>query len=244
MPEKMRKDINMKSEKSISTKLMEYGFDISKWERETLEWDRSVGKIVYIKQIHNDYKDPDALELYEPEKYNALIDYQKRIYGELAQRKIYDIFLEWIEESQVWEVLENWKEKMRIYMNNPVSRNRIFAHFWWWLVYAIENKSVIIHATESKEIIQKIETYNTLFKHDSIPEDLIKEREDNTIGKIHSFLEKNPWKPVILIFGWLHNFQDNIESIFNKKPIQEIISFNELAEKYIKSKNKKYNPLQ
>jgi hypothetical protein len=50
----------------------------------------------------------------------------------------------------------------------------------------------MIHATESKEIIQKIETYNRLFKHDPIPEDLIKEREDNAIGKIQSFLEKNP----------------------------------------------------
>ncbi len=49
------------------------------------------------------------------------------------------------------------------------------------------------------------------------------------------FLQKNPWAKVVLIFGSLHNFCDNIDSIFlDKKPVQEIISFPGLAEEYIK----------
>ncbi len=139
----------------IQEEMKSYWFDRAKWQKEILPWNKEIWSIIFIKQIHNDYQNPERLETENPGQYNTLIQYQKEIYGELARRKIQNVFVEWLQEGQAGKILEKWKNTVRPQSKDPETRKRLFAHFWWAFIYALERKNVRLHSTESKEIIKK-----------------------------------------------------------------------------------------
>ena len=220
---------------SIAKQLEEVGFDISQNGREIIPGNPEIGTIISIKQIHNNEENSSKLAFVNPERYTALIRYQKEIYGELARGKIEHVFVEWIQAGQLGEVLQKWAEKMQEYKKDPRIRENMFAQYGWALMYFLEREGVTLHATESREILARVTKY--MSKWDGkIPKDLNHERENFAIKEIYKFLQKNPAKKVALVFGSLHDFRDNMDIFGKEKPRQEIVSFNKIAQEYLEGK--------
>jgi hypothetical protein len=225
-------------EPTVEEKLQEYWFTIMGGWREVIPGDKKIGTIISIKQIHNDSEKPHLIR-WNKEKLVALIQYQKSIYGELARQKITDIFVEGILDSQAW-ALTKWRWKMRkAIKKDPSFREDIFADYGWAFVYYLERDAVKLHPTESSKIIEEIKKLENNPLGSTISSQLSEDaREDFVLEQIRAFFGKNPWKKVALIYWSVHHFSDNITKIFwdEKRPREEIVSFPQIARKYIEAK--------
>lgn len=221
---------------SIKDRLRNYGFDMMQWERIIIQWDREIGTIINIKQLHNDFENPEAMARENPRKYRQLIQYQKAIYGELASRKIEHIFVEWLSPIDAEKNLIAWKKRMEIEIKDTYKRDTIFANYWWAFVYFLEHPHARLYPTESQSIIDRIMTakMNPLWGRDL--RNLHIEREYHVIWQIKSFFQASPWKEVALIFWAQHDFSKKISLLFSPtNPQQEKISFLQIAKEYVKT---------
>lgn len=214
-----------------SYNLRELWFDISHNGRKTIEWNSDVWKISIIKQIHNDFTDPDKIREEEPFRYLSLIRYQENIYRELENQNATDVFIEGIREVQYlrwdWDMM---KKTLIVNLSDPSFRKQAFADYGGAIIYLVEHPDAHPHFTESDDIWMEMAWYTG----EELPSVLVEKRENFVIEQARDFLDENPGKHIHIVFGALHNFEDNIESHFPKHPPQiEVISFPEIAKEYI-----------
>lgn len=197
--------------------------EINNGTTQYLPWNPKIGTIIFIKQIHTI---PDI----DPEhpQYKQILLNQKRIHTALKRMWATDIFVEWITSDFI---LPNWDSSPLREILNEIKKyfdgwqELILQELGWAFLYILENPNVRVHITESAELNQEISINNKISTSSKMNE----RREQFTIQAVKEFLDKNPWKRVIVVYGFLHNFEDNIKSLYPRNPpAREIRSFHKI----------------
>lgn len=189
-----------------------------------LPWNPKVGTIIFIKQIH---LTPHVTP--ENPLYKQILLNQKKIYNSLQEMQPKDIFIEWVTDEYI---LPNGDSSPLRKMFDDIIRSsdnwrEIVLQKWGWaFLYILENPDVKIHITESSDIRDEI----SINYPNNVPPEMDEKREQFTIEAVKEFLDRNPWKKAVVVYGFLHNFEDNIRSLYpSNPPARAIMNFHTLT---------------
>src|SRR3989339_643187 len=185
------------------------------------------GTVIYIRQLH-----------YVPEMNEADMtivgEYQMRIWQELERRKVTDIFVESLYEdlnSQSPIRRNDDSRVLRTVFPNGIPEEPTdlqllcLALYGSYLIYFYVHSEITLHKTLSEEESASIDS--EINRAINVSENILGNRERFASREIEIFFENNPGATIVLIYGALHEFRDNLEGLA-EPPILIDIDFPEI----------------